>query len=203
MNTIAGDAFRVASGEQQRPFGASGKGDEDGPIRAGRVHHRECVVRELLLDVGLRLRGAIRPAVATTVEGDDAAVASEVGDLELPDPRVDDRPRRQEQNRRLALAVDLVEGPDAVPLDVALGVGVARAALLVALWRDGRCGNCVHVLSSSDLNHASIQASSSSWPSVDPRQSLELDPLVERHHQADQRIHRVGVGLEAVLGGAP
>src|SRR2546423_517716 len=35
----------------------------------------------------------------------------------------------------------------------------------------------------------------------DPGQSLELDPLVERHHQADQRIHRVCVGLEAVLGG--
>jgi len=128
-----GDAFRVPSGKQQRPLGAAGQRDEDGPIGAGRVHHGERVVRELLLDVGLRLRRAIRPPVTTTIEGDHAAVAGEVRDLQLPAPRVDDRPRGQQQNRRLALAVDLVKGPDAVPLDVALGVGVARTALLVAL----------------------------------------------------------------------
>jgi hypothetical protein len=43
---------------------------------------------------------------------------------------VHDRPRRQQDDRPLALAVDLVEDLDAVALDVALGVGVAGARLL-------------------------------------------------------------------------
>src|SRR5205814_6981096 len=68
--------------------------------------------------------------VAAAVERDDAAVAREVVDLRLPAARVDDRPGREQQHRRLPGAVDLVEDAHAVALDEALGVGVARASLL-------------------------------------------------------------------------
>ena len=46
--------------------------------------------------------GPVGAAVAAPVERDHAAVAREVGDLHLPVARVDDRPGRQEQDRRLA-----------------------------------------------------------------------------------------------------
>ena len=82
------------------------------------------------LGVGLRLVRPVGAAVAAPVEGDHAEVAREVRDLHLPEPRVDDRPGRQQQDRRLARAVDLVEDADAVALDVALVVGVAGARLL-------------------------------------------------------------------------
>src|SRR4051812_3007655 len=45
-----------------------------------------------------------------------------------------DRPRRQQQHRRLAVAVDLVEDPHAVTLDVALLVRGAGTRLLAHLW---------------------------------------------------------------------
>src|SRR5688572_29296103 len=50
--------------------------------------------------------------------------------------RVDDRPRRQEQDRRLAGSVDLVEDAHAVTLDVALLVRVAGARLLALVRCD-------------------------------------------------------------------
>ena len=43
--------------------------------------------------------GSVGPAVAPPVEGDDSEVAGQVGHLGLPDPRVDDRPRRGEDDR--------------------------------------------------------------------------------------------------------
>ena len=54
-----------------------------------------------------------------------AAVAGEVWDLRLPEARVDDRPGRHQEDRRLAVPVDLVEHAHAVALDVPLFVGVA------------------------------------------------------------------------------
>ena len=91
---------------------------EHRPLGAGRVHHGQRVGGELVLGVAPG-SGPVGLAVAAPVEGHHAAVAREVGDLRLPVARVDDRPGRQEQDGRLALAVDLVEDPDAVALDVA------------------------------------------------------------------------------------
>ena len=56
--------------------------------------------------------GPVRAPVAARVEGDDAEVAGEVRDLQLPEARVDDRPRREQQDRLLALAEDLVGDAD-------------------------------------------------------------------------------------------
>jgi hypothetical protein len=59
----------------------------------------------------------------------------EVRDLHLPDPRMHEGPRRQEQDRRLALSVNLVEDAHSVALDAVLRVGVAGAGLLAPLGR--------------------------------------------------------------------
>src|SRR5580700_100060 len=67
---------------------------------------------------------AARQPVATPAEGDHPGVARHVRDLHLPHPGVDDRPRRQEQDGRLAVPVDLVVDADAVAHDVAGAVGV-------------------------------------------------------------------------------
>ena len=75
---------------------------------------------ELVGVIGRGAGRAIRAAVAAPVEGDHPAVACQVRDLGLPEARMDDRPGRQQQHRRLALAVDLVEHPHTVTLDVAL-----------------------------------------------------------------------------------
>src|ERR1700691_1440336 len=53
---------------------------------------------------------------------------------------MDDRPRRQEQDGRLAGAVHLVVQPNAVALKVTGGVGIARACLL-ARFGHGRASN--------------------------------------------------------------
>ena len=49
--------------------------------------------------------GPVRAAVAAAVEREDPEVAGQVRDLRLPEARVDDRPGRQQQHRRLAVAV--------------------------------------------------------------------------------------------------
>ena len=80
--------------------------------------------------VRVRAGGLIRAPVAASVERHHPEVACEVRDLHLPEARVHDRPRREQQHGGLALAVELVEDPHAVAVDVALFVGVARAGLL-------------------------------------------------------------------------
>ena len=51
-------------------------------------------------------------------------------DLGLPVPRAHDRPRRQQQDRRLAGAEGLVVDPDAGAVDVALLIGLSGPQLL-------------------------------------------------------------------------
>jgi hypothetical protein len=65
-------------------------------------------------------------------ERDRAEVAREVGDLHLPDARMGDGPRRQQQDRR-AVPVHLVVAAHAVALDEAGGVGLAGAHLRMIL----------------------------------------------------------------------
>ena len=78
-----------------------------------------------------RSAGPVGAPVAPRVEGQDAEVARQVRDLHLPEPRVRDRRRREEEDTvGSPLAVDLVEDAHAVALDVALLVGVAGAGLL-------------------------------------------------------------------------
>ena len=128
------DPLGVARGEVQRPFRAAGQRHQHRALGGGRVHHRERVGGELLLPVGVGLGRAVGPAVAATVEREHPAMPRQVGDLHLPVARVDDRPRRHEQDGRLPRAVDLVVDPHAVALDVAGLVRVAAPASARA-WR--------------------------------------------------------------------
>ncbi len=185
MNDQPVDPLRVVRGEQQRSFRAPRQRHQHRALRGGRVHHRERVGGELLLAVRVGLGRAVRASVAATVEREHAAVPREVGDLHLPVTRVDDRPGRQEQDRRLARAVDLVEDPHAVALDVAGLVRVAGPRLLV-----GGRGASSTVIAFSARASASIQSSSSRCPTSMPREPLEHDPLVERVHERDQRLER-------------
>ena len=65
------------------------------------------------------------------------AVPGQVGDLHLPVPGVDDRPGRQQEDGRLARAVDLVVQPHAVALEIAGAVGVTRPRLLAGRLSQG------------------------------------------------------------------
>ncbi len=117
----------VVRGEQGAPQRAARDSHEHRALGVRRVQHGDRVGRELGLDVRGDPARAVRLAVAAPVEGDDAEMTCEVGDLRLPVARVDDRPGREQQQRRVAVAVDLVEDAHAVALDVALLVGVAGA----------------------------------------------------------------------------
>ena len=121
----------MLGGEQRGPLAPRGQAHEDRAVGARGVHHRERVGGELRARAYASTPArAVGAPVAAPVEGHDAAVAGEVRDLRLPVARVDDRPRRQQQDGRLAVAVDLVEDAHAVALDEALLVGVAGARLL-------------------------------------------------------------------------
>jgi hypothetical protein len=134
------DPVGVLGGEQGAPQDAGRQPDEHRAVGARGVHDRHCVGGELALGVGLDLRRAVRAPVAAPVERDHASVPGEIGDLRLPVARVDDRPRGQQQHGAVAGAVDLVEDADAVALDVAVLVRVARAGLL-PLGLDGGHGS--------------------------------------------------------------
>ena len=115
----AGDALRVLGSEQDAPQRGARDADHDCALGRGRIEHSECVERELADRVRLRAHGPVGAAVAAPVERDDPAVAREVRDLHLPVPRVDERPGRQQEDGRLARAVDLVVELHAVAFDVA------------------------------------------------------------------------------------
>ena len=151
--------------------------------RGGRVHHRQRVGGELLLAVGVGLGRAVRAPVAAPVERDHSAVAREVRDLHLPVPRVDDRPRRHEEHRGLARAVDLVVEVDAVAFDVARRVRdtAPASARLRGLQLDR------HARFSSQFVDPLEQLPVAG---LDSRKPLEHDSLVEGDDQRDERFER-------------
>src|SRR5579863_7703563 len=91
---------------------------------AGGVHDHRRVVGELAGSVRLRADWAVRTPVAPTVEGHHPEMSRQIWDLCLPEPRMDDRPRRQKQDGCVARAVDLVKQAHAVALDVSVFVRV-------------------------------------------------------------------------------
>ena len=99
------DALRVLGSKHQRSLRAHRVSDDEGAPGLSRVQDRERVGGELRLGVRLGLLRAVGAAVPARVEGQHAAVAREVRDLRLPAARVDERPGRQQQDRRLALSV--------------------------------------------------------------------------------------------------
>jgi hypothetical protein len=95
------DALGMLGREERAPEGAGREPHEDGAVGLGGVHDGQRVGGELALRVCLDRGGAVRAAVAAPVERDHAGVAREIRDLRLPVARVDDRPRGQQQDRRL------------------------------------------------------------------------------------------------------
>ena len=123
---------RVGRGEHERPAAAVADAADQSVLRPARLEDGAAVGDVLPPRVRRCIRGPIRAAVAAWIEDDGAKVAGEVRDLPLPQPRVRDRRGRKEQERRLRVAVGLPEDADAVPLDVALLIGIDGAALLAA-----------------------------------------------------------------------
>jgi hypothetical protein len=89
------------------------------------------------------------------------------GNLHLPDARVDDRPRRDEEDRRLARLRRRSVRADAVALDVAVGRRGSGARLLA-----GRTASSVLL----DSSQASIQSSSARAPSRFPTGRSRMIP---------------------------
>src|SRR6266542_2264952 len=120
-------ALRVQGAELQRPVGAGRQRHQHRAVRARGVHHRQRVGGELGRQVGVGPGRPVGAAVAAPVEGDHPVAPGQVGHLHPPVPRVDDRPGRQQQHRRLAVAEHLVVELDAVALDVAVTDWLAGA----------------------------------------------------------------------------
>ncbi len=129
--------LRMVRREPAGPQRAGGEADDRRALDADGVQHRQRVGGELADGVRLGALGPVRQPVAAAVEGDDPAVAGEVGDLRLPHARVHDRPRRQQDDGRPVRSVGLVRDPHAVALDVAARVGIPGARLLVRGARGG------------------------------------------------------------------
>src|SRR5262249_54881865 len=105
---------------------------------------------------------------------DHATAAGEPRDLELPCPRVDDRPRRQEDHGRLLRPVDLVERADTVAIDESLLVGVACSRLL-----SGGSHALRHDAHRVDSSQASIQSSSACCPCSMPESRSSMIPSLK------------------------
>ncbi len=126
----AGHSLRGDPPQFERVLRALGETHHERPLGAGRVHYRKAIAGGLIDVVAPRVAAAVGAPVAEAVHRQHPEVAREVGDLHLPVARVDDRPGRQQEDRLLALAVDLVEEPLPVALDKPFGIGVASTALL-------------------------------------------------------------------------
>jgi hypothetical protein len=71
----------MVGGDDRPPQGAARQRRQGRPFGAGRVHHRERILRELIGAVRLGADRSIRATVAPPVERDDPAVAGEIRDL--------------------------------------------------------------------------------------------------------------------------
>ena len=87
------------------------------PLCAGRIHHGQAVARELDGPVATGIGRTIGVPVADAVHRQYPEVACQIGNLHLPVARMEHRPGWQQEDRVLALAVDLVEQSLPVPLD--------------------------------------------------------------------------------------
>jgi hypothetical protein len=117
------DPLRVVRGEDGARPRAAREADERRALDARRVEDGAGLVGDPV--VVIPGRGPVGAAVARRVEREGPEVAGEVGDLQLPDPAVDDLPGGHEEDRAGALAVLLPEDPRAVRLHVAFAVRLA------------------------------------------------------------------------------
>ncbi len=109
--------FRMMRGQHAGVHAARGQAHEDCVSRFGGIHDRERVRHVLLQRIGRHIRRPVGLAVAAGIEGDAAEALAEIRQLRLVDPRVDNRPGRQEHHGFRAVAVDLVVDLHAVPID--------------------------------------------------------------------------------------
>ena len=127
------DTLGVLGGEDRPPQRGARQAHEGRPLGAAGIQDRERVRGKFIGAVRLGAGRPVRAAVAPAVEGHHTTVAGEIRNLHLPGTGVDDRPCRQQQRRRVALAIALPEDPHAVALHVPLGVGISGARLLAAI----------------------------------------------------------------------
>ena len=122
-------AVGVIGGERQRVAPAARQSRDHRLLDPGGVEHGDRIGHVLRVGICRLLPGPVREPVPATVERHDAEMARQIVDLRLPVARVDDRPRRHQQDRRLAGAVGLPPDSHAVALDVAGVVGQACGRL--------------------------------------------------------------------------
>ena len=167
-----GDRVGAQRGELQRVPRTTRQSDGDDVLDVTRIEHRGCIGGVGLGRVAGRVRDSVGSPVAGPVVDDDVEVAGEVGHLHLPEPGVDDRPGRHEQDRRAigsgGVAVDLVAERDAVAHDTALHVGIPSAHVVLPWFAAGnRC--CATQIGTATPPRRSRAASSSRSPRTQRR----------------------------------
>ena len=116
----------MAGRDVHRPGDAAREPHQQCPVGAGAVEDGDGVGGVLRVRVGRGTLGAAGATAPTPVEGHHAEVPRQVGHLELPEPRVDDRPGRHQQQGGPVVPLRLVHvvgDPHAVPHDLAGPVG--------------------------------------------------------------------------------
>src|SRR5438552_3530808 len=101
----AEDPPGAGDGGLDRPPHAGTEADQDRSIGARLVHHLQRVTHVFPVGVRFRAGGSVGPAVPTWIERHDPEVPSEIGNLGLPHPRMDDRPGWHEEDGRRPLSV--------------------------------------------------------------------------------------------------
>ena len=125
--------YQAAASQPVQP--AHRRAGENGPLHTGGVEDGDGVGDDLLVGVVVCRRGSVRAAVASRVVGDDPEVLGQVGHLKLPLLRMEDLPRRQEDDRWLAGSEHLVGDLDPRAVDEAVVVRLdVRAWASPSTW---------------------------------------------------------------------
>ncbi len=123
------DPVGVIGGEDRRPQRTGRQSHQRRTPGLGHIHDRERVVSELARAVRIGAGRPVRAPVAAPVERHHPQVPGQVGDLRLPEARMNNRPSRQQQHRPVAGPVDLVEDAHAAALDVTGLIRISGAGL--------------------------------------------------------------------------
>ena len=104
----AQDSRGVLGRQLERPVGGPRQADHDRLLGVGGIEDGQRVRHLGGLPVRVGGEGPVGSPVARPVVGDHPVVARQVGELHLPEPLVDDRPRGQQEDGGPAVAVHLV-----------------------------------------------------------------------------------------------
>jgi hypothetical protein len=125
-----GHALRSEPRKLEQELRTPREADHDGALSGARIHDRQAIAGELKRPIPLWVPAAIRAAIAQAIHRQHPEMARKIRDLHLPMARMDQRPRRNQKNGLVAVAIDLVEQPLTVPIDEPLRIRITSPALL-------------------------------------------------------------------------